>query len=140
MRRLYLDARRSLDFSVDSTRDFIAALLPALEAVAPCLEYLGMWNLPAEVFRMLSVVPGPMRSATRLVELHLGDGVVTGPPGMLAAAFPAIAARASDESLRWDLHAGHPVNRDIVAASAAAGRPVRLIKFGPAHVGRLRPG
>jgi len=45
VRRLYLDARRSLDFSVDSTRDFIAALLPALEAIAPCLEYLGMWNL-----------------------------------------------------------------------------------------------
>ena len=116
------------------------ALLPALEAVAPYLQSLEFGSMPVYVFQMLSVVPGPMRSATRLVELNLGYVIVTGPPGMLAATFPALAARVSDRSLRWDLYAGENslairLNRDIVAASAAAGRPVRLIKFGPAHVG-----
>jgi len=125
--------------STPTCRDFIAALLPALETVAPYLQCLDVF-FPRDSYRMLSVVPGPMHSATRLVELHLGNAVITGPPGMLAAAFPAIAAHVSDRSLRWRLYAGEhslaiPLNRDIVAASAAAGRPVRLIKCGYVHVG-----
>ena len=131
-----------------STR-FITALLPALAAVAPYLECLGMEGMSSDDFqtdessiRMLSVVPGPMHSATRLVELYLGKVFVTGPPGMLATAFLAIAAA---DSLCWDGNARDNslaiiLNRNIVAASAAAGRPVRLIKFGHAHWGWLRAG
>lgn len=113
------------------------ALLPALEAAAPHLEALDLIEILSDITDALAAPANPMRGATRLTSLGLRERLNNGPPGMLAAAFPAIAAASksvwSDVGVRVSGDEDSRLarlHRDIMAASAAAGRPVRLRRLG----------
>ena len=125
----------------------IPDILAILEAVAPYIGNLRLFWMLDSVYAAIAAAP-IMRSAAHLVELIMERLVFRGPPGMVAVAFTAIMARYPRlgwQCPRFDVSKGETsmparLHRDILAAAAAAGRPVQLLRLGRVYMGDTQGG